>query len=207
MARINQKVRYYYATVKKKIKIPAAQSGGTSTTETRTIGVICSSSLNFAKFLDIPDTAAPVPAERISAVAGSTRTLVTASGGEGTSAVREYERGIPMPKGRAGSKRVTLFTGKPTSTGSKRTHTISILVPSIMGLRDIAEFLGEIIPLSKIKADPGATDIKPFFKVEGGGKFPIAAQGTAEASPAVDVPASPTEAAAAADLAKQGTGR
>lgn len=205
MPRVNQKVRYYYATVTKKIKIPSG-TGGASTSDTRTFGVVCSSSLNFAKFLDISDEVAKVPANRISSVATGTRTLVTATGGDGSTSVVEHDRGIALPKGRPGSKRVILFTGAPIGTSNRR-HTISILVPSIMTLRDIADFLGEIIPPAKIKADPTATDIRPFFKVAGGGKYPIMAQGTAETSPLATVPATPAESETLAETAKQGRGR
>ncbi|OKH39079.1 hypothetical protein NIES2119_08085 [[Phormidium ambiguum] IAM M-71] len=205
MPRINQSVRYYYFSVTKKIKIPSP-TGGAGTSETRTFGCICSSALNFVKFLDIPDTAAAVPANRISAVAASTRTLLVASGGDGASNVTDHDRAIPMPKGRPGSKRVILFTGKPIGT-SKRKHQISVLVPAIMSYKDIADFLGEIIPAGKIKADPTATDVKPFFKIQGGGKYPIMATAQAEAAPGVTVPATAAESEALADSAKQGRGR
>lgn len=205
MPKVNQEVRFYYATIKKKVKIKSQT--GPSTTDIRTLGVVCSSALNFAKFLDIPDTTAAVPSERVSAVIGHQRTLVNATGGSGTTAVVEHERGIPFPTGRPGSKRVILFTGKPTGTNSNRKHQISISVPSIMSLKDISDFLGEIISPSKIKSDPGATDVKPFFKVMGGGRYPIMTQTEAKTSTAAAVPLTTAESNQMAVTAKEGQGQ
>jgi hypothetical protein len=156
--------------------------------------------MNVARFLDIDtlETNLIINRER----KAHTRSLTLADG-----TVLKQSAGNPggevaaslftLPIGSKGSRSVILKTGKKTANPSGLIyHTLTFRFPGWATVWTIADALGELIPLTKLKAEPTATDIFPFFTVKGGRKYPIMAKAAAEGNPDASVPATETEAQA-----------
>lgn len=109
-----------------------------------------------------------------------------------------------MPSSRAGAKTVFLKTGMK-STVKKNHRTLSLTFGSSVTVGQIAEFLAEIIPATKIQRTstaPSATEIFPQFSLKGGRTYPIGLEPQAEESVEVNVPETPAEQAAVVAQAK-----
>ncbi|PAX58363.1 hypothetical protein [Brunnivagina elsteri] len=154
--------------------------------------------LNVARFLDIDnlDLNLIISRER----KAHTRSLTLA---DGTVLKQSAENAggqvasslFTLAIGSRGSRSVILKTGKKTPNISGLIyHTLTFRFPSWATIWTIADALGELIPLTKIKADPTATDIFPFFTVKGGRKYPIMAKTDAEGNTDASVPNTSAEA-------------
>lgn len=142
--------------------------------------------INAINFLDIPDEiweTAPPTFENISRDAHSRRLLRGGVGDLDTGA----EATIPVAEGvyspgfdakNIGSKTIILTTGirldplsQPVSGNRRKPpnyRTIAVRFPGWATNGTIAELLALIIPVGKFQKVPGATEIAPFFKTEGG---------------------------------------
>lgn len=142
---------------------------------------------NVATFLDIEDKAVSgvivkerKGGERSLQLVGST----TLEPSEGETGIADSK--ITLPIGGKGSRTVIIQTGVPISDskrkiGAKKAkHTISFRFPGFCTIAIISEALGELIPTTKIKNPPGASDIEGYFKVKGGRTYPIMAQSAAQ---------------------------
>ncbi|WP_375501659.1 hypothetical protein [uncultured Nostoc sp.] len=153
-----------------------------------------------AKFLDIEDLAKPF-IKTITVKPKAVRTLTRA---DGSSVVRSKENndGIPAEYQRVGRlskgvRSVILTTGKQigtTAEGKKpRYHTISFRFPSFATVLVIADALGTLIPANKVKAVPTASDVSPYFRIAGGGRYPIMQKAAATALNVAQVPLTATQ--------------
>ncbi|MBW4425319.1 MAG: hypothetical protein KME50_12935 [Nostoc desertorum CM1-VF14] len=148
-----------------------------------------------AKFLDIENLAKPF-LKTTTVTPKKARTLVRA---DGSSVVRSAENnaGIPAPykkPGRLakGTRSVILTTGKVIGTpgaGQRPTyHSLSFRFPSFATILVIADALGTLIPAGKIDATPSGSEISPYFKLAGGGSYPIMQKAAATALNEAQVP-------------------
>lgn len=106
-----------------------------------------------------------------------------------------------MPPNGAMAKTVTLKTGAKTAVAGQKPNyrTIAMTFAANVTVGQIAEFLAEIIPETKIQRTataPSATEIFPQFTIKGGRTYPIGLKAAAEASTEVDVPSNSAEQAA-----------
>jgi hypothetical protein len=145
-----------------------------------------------AKFLDIetkqyvPDLADVVDR------AGYQRTYTKADGTDGTVTVAEGKM-VYLAKGKPCARTIFLTTGRKTAKGTKR--KLSFTFPSYLGIAEIGDALGDLIPATKVNrtGNTGAGDIEPFFTIKGGGTYPIPLQATAEATTDTDAAGTPAE--------------
>ncbi|MBW4678402.1 MAG: hypothetical protein KME52_31820 [Desmonostoc geniculatum HA4340-LM1] len=154
--------------------------------------------LNVARFLDIENKTfngtiygakRNYTAERSLTLADGTTLSKSAANTDGKNA------GEPVPIRRTvGGRSVIIKTGKqigvPVTGKPKRYHTISFAFPLWATVPTIAEALGELIPTTKIKTTPTASDVYPNFTIKGGGTYGIMQAGAAISSATVStVPA------------------
>ena len=172
------------------------------------VGVF-SCNMNAARFLDLNDKAIPLPvmvrerkAGKRSLTLADGTTLTATQAGTDTNASE-----IVVPVSGRGSRTVILKTGK-LITDSQRVkgknsayHTISFRFPSFATILNISEALGEIIPATKIKNPPNATDIWGYFTVKGGRRYPIMLGTEAETSTDISVAETSAEVTALATQA------
>lgn len=91
---------------------------------------------------------------------------------------------------KARGNKITLFVrGKGGNLKSKRTLTVTAPVTLTVG--QIGDALGSLIPSSKRGST--ATDIEPFFAVNGGRRYPLPSKATADATTKVKVPQTQAE--------------
>lgn len=136
---------------------------------------------------------------------GGARSLTLADGTKLTSSTKDADKKsadstIVLPVNSKGSRTVILTTGKKI-TDTKRVankdgayHTVSFRFPSWATVAVIADALGEIIPATKLKANPTEADASPYFRVKGGRLYTINAKAAAEAKTDATVPANKAEA-------------
>ncbi|MEG4842625.1 hypothetical protein [Microcoleus sp. B9-D4] len=162
---------------------------GTGTDAYRTT---CSCIERVANFLDIKDRVYTPSEGDLVDRAGYTRSMPKPDGTFADVVVAEGKR-IYLANTRAGGKKIQLITGLKTAKGTNR--KLHITFPSFMSVAQIADALGELIPATKINTTGvlGATEIKPFFSIEGGRTYPIVPNAAAVASTATVV--ATTEAA------------
>jgi hypothetical protein len=146
-----------------------------------------------AKFLDIEKFAIPFLKTK-DVEPKKPRTLTRA---DSSTVVRSKENsdGVPASYKRAGrlakgTRSVILTTGKAIDAAATRKtyHTISFRFPSFATVLVISDALGELIPANKIKGIPTSTDISPYFKIAGGGQYPIMQKAAAVALNEAQVP-------------------
>ncbi|MEJ1929901.1 hypothetical protein WDZ92_06410 [Nostoc sp. NIES-2111] len=138
-----------------------------------------------ARFLDIEEKAFK-GVILVKRKAGA-RALVRADGtkltqGEATNEVVET---LIAKQLKAGTRSISLKTGKriyPTDPKKLQVHTLTFSFPSWATIPVIADALGELIPTTKIKETPTATDIQPYFWLKGGGRYAIMRQAAAIAN-------------------------
>jgi hypothetical protein len=131
-----------------------------------------------ARFLDIEDKASALLSERT--VKASSRSLTLADGtkleSEKLGAVREHKR-VGGSLSANGKKTIVLHTNqiivdtKAVKNKKSRRHSLRFRFPAFAGVVDIADFLAETIPATKFGT--GASEIRPFFSMVGGRKYPI----------------------------------
>ncbi|MGB8691514.1 MAG: hypothetical protein WCD53_29915 [Microcoleus sp.] len=145
-----------------------------------------------ARFLDIA-TKQYVP-DGIDLVdrAGYTRTYTKSDGTDGTVTVPEGKRSY-LASGKPGARTIFLTTGKKTTKGTR--HKLSLTFPSYLGIAEIGDVLGDLIPNAKVNrtGTTGDTDIEPFFTVKGGGAYPIPLQAVVEATTDTDAAGTPAD--------------
>jgi hypothetical protein len=73
---------------------------------------------------------------------------------------------------KAGGRAIKIITGKKIE-GKNSNHTLFFSFPTWATIPVISDALGELIPATKMKASPTATDIYPYFVIPGGGKYGI----------------------------------
>lgn len=158
------------------------------------IGVF-SCNMNAARFLDIDKLQVALPvvirerksSKRSVTLADGTVLARTDDGADTASSL------IVTPASGKGSRTVILQTGKPIADTQRvknklsAFHTISFRFPSFCTILTISEALGELIPPTKIKNPPAATDIWGYFTVKGGRRYPIMLGTEAETSTDADV--------------------
>lgn len=148
-----------------------------------------------AKFLDIEKLAKPF-LKTTKVTPKKQRTLVRA---DGSSVVRSTENsnGISASYDRPGrlskgTRSVILTTGKVIGTpltGQRPTyHSISFRFPSFATVLVISDALGTLIPAGKINITPSASEISPYFKLAGGGNYPIIQKAAANTLNQAQVP-------------------
>lgn len=141
-----------------------------------------------AKFLDIENLAVPVlKTKRVKPT--KVRTLNRADGSvvirnpNNTDGIpQEYDAPIRLS---TGTRRIVLTTGRKVDARANARatyHTIFFRFPSFATILVIADTLGTLIPAGKIKLVPTPADISPYFKVFGGGQYPIMQKAAAESS-------------------------
>lgn len=165
--------------------------------------------MNVARFLDIDklDVDLVINRERKAYTRGTTLAdgtvlKATAAGGEVASSI------ITLPVGSKGSRSVIIKTGKKTKADGLIYHTLTFRFPSWATIWCISDALGEIIPTTKIKSDPTATDIFPYFTVKGGRTYPIMEKQAAEGNTDATVPATEAETNTLLQQSeKKGTGK
>ncbi|MEG3913580.1 hypothetical protein QT979_08600 [Microcoleus sp. w2-18bC1] len=152
----------------------------------------CSCIPRVAKFLDI-DTKEYVPSEAdIVERAGYTRTYVKPDGTDGTITVAAGTKTY-LASGKPGARTIILTTGRKTTKGTRR--KLSFTFPSYLGVAEIGDVLGDLIPATKVNrtGSTGDADIFPYFTIKGGGTYPIPLQTVAEASTDTDAAGTPAE--------------
>lgn len=162
-------------------------------------------------FLDIPLTygLAPQGEDAQLRVEASTRTLTVigaTSGTTNTTSVAEHARSRGTRPGQ-GTKRVILFTGRPTSEGSRRKSVIFCRFAACLQAYQIADLLGQAIPTAKIGNPPSATEIYPYFKIAGGLRYDIIPKATADSTQIPQIPTTQADATAMGVATKEGRGR
>lgn len=165
MSRLNFLVKY-----KQKV-------GGTD--EYRTT---CNCILRVAKFFGIEDLFYTPSPEDLVDRASYTREYVKPDGTVGTVTVAAG-KSVYTPNNKPRGKRVFFKTGAKTTKGTYK--TVSMTFPTVLTVGDISDILGELIPAGKIQRTataPTATEIFPFFTLEGGGTYPIPLNATAAAT-------------------------
>ena len=91
---------------------------------------------------------------------------------------------------KARKNKITLFVrGKAGNVKSKRTLTVT--ASATLTVNQIGDALGSLIPTSK--RGSSATDIEPFFSVNGGRRYPLPTKAAADATTEVKVPESQAE--------------
>jgi hypothetical protein len=156
---------------------------------------VFSCNLNAARFLDINDLQIPLRVIEYERRSGG-RSITLADGTKltPTSAGANIAASnlIKVASGR-GSRTVILLTGKQIADTARvknkanAFHTISFRFPSFATCLDISIALGQIIPPTKIKNPPNASDVWGHFTVKGGRRYPIMAQADAEADTSLEV--------------------
>lgn len=152
----------------------------------------CSCIPRVAKFLDIEAKQyVPSDADLVDR-AGYTRTYSKPDGTDGTVTVAESKK-IYTASGKAGARTIFLTTGKKTSKGTRR--KLSLTFPSYLGIAEIGDVLGDLIPTTKVNrtGTTGSADIDPFFTLKGGGTYPIPPQTAAEATTDTDAAGTPAD--------------
>ncbi|MBE9199084.1 MULTISPECIES: hypothetical protein [unclassified Nodularia (in: cyanobacteria)] len=90
-----------------------------------------------------------------------------------------------------GGRRAILVTGKATSSNivTKKTnyHTVSFNFPQWADVFTISDVLGTLLPEAKVKNDPGANDVWPYFILGSGKKYPIMEKAAATAATGANV--------------------
>ena len=174
-----------------------------------------------AKYLDIENKAVdPTKANFIIRKSGG-RTLTRIDGtsmtaGAANDGTAEGKVLVSLPEGK-GMKRITLLSGKKIATSqavnkAKAFHSLSFAFPSVATNLIVAQALGRIIPAAKISKDgtPSEADIFPWFRSEGGKRYPIIILGGGSADPdqpTVKVGSEVTDADVAAIESKTGGGK
>ncbi|MEH2170793.1 MAG: hypothetical protein V7K41_29910 [Nostoc sp.] len=155
-----------------------------------------------AKFLDIENLAKPflksktVKPTKVRTLNRADGSTVNRSSKNTSGVAAEHERPGRLSRG---TRRVVLTTGKKIDArvGAKANyHTISFRFPGFATILVIADALGTIIPANKMKANPTATDVSPYFKVAGGGRYPIMQKAAAESRQDAVVPLTAQQIAA-----------
>ena len=144
--------------------------------------VVCR--MNVARFLDIVSKG--VAASYWKEGAASEKTLALADGtmlspSKGTSqTAKNAKRKNPgNDVGARGSKTVIIITGKKIANTKRKkgketaTHQISFRFPGWANTFAISDWLGTIIDNAKLAIDPGANQIRPYFKMQGGRTYAI----------------------------------
>jgi len=152
----------------------------------------CSCIPRVAEFLDIKTKQYVPDLTDLVERAGYERTYTKADGTDGTVTVAEGQM-VYLAKGKPGARTIFLTTGRRTAKGTKR--KLSFTFPSYLGIAEIGDALGDLIPATKINraGNTGAADIEPFFTVKGGGTYPIPLQATAEGTTDTDVAGTPAD--------------
>jgi hypothetical protein len=124
--------------------------------------------------------------------AGYTRTYIKADGTDGTVTVPEGKKTY-LASGKPNARTIFLVTGRKTTKGTRR--KLSFTFPSYLGISEIGDALGDLIPAAKVNRTgaTGAADIDPFFTVKGGGTYPIPLQTVAEGTTDTDAAGTPAE--------------
>lgn len=96
------------------------------------------------------------------------------------------EAEIPITfSSKARTNKITLFVrGKGANAKSQKQVTVT--APATLTVAQIADALGDLIPTSK--RGTTATDLYPYFSINGGRRYPIPTKAQAEATPEVNVP-------------------
>jgi len=152
----------------------------------------CSCVPRVAKFLDM-ETKQYVPSDDdLVDRAGYTRTYVKPDGTDGSVTVPEGKKTY-LASGKPNARTIFLTTGRKTTKGTRR--KLSFTFPSYLGISEIGDALGDLIPAAKVNRTgaTGAADIDPFFTVKGGGTYPIPLQTVAEATTDTDAAGTPAE--------------
>ncbi|MCV3216032.1 hypothetical protein OGM63_21390 [Plectonema radiosum NIES-515] len=165
---------------------------------------VFSCNMNAARFLDINDKAIALPVMVRERKAGK-RSITLADGTTITATQAGTEIAtteIVLPVSGRGSRTVILKTGKLIADSQRLKgkttayHTISFRFPSFVTVLGICEALGELIPASKIKNPPTATDVWGHFTIKGGRRYPIMLGTDAETSTDYSVSETAAEMAA-----------
>jgi hypothetical protein len=140
--------------------------------------------MSVARFLDI--VAKGVAATYWKEGAASEKTLALADGtmlspSKGTSqTAKNAKRKNPGNDiGARGSRTIILMTGKKIANSKRKkgketaTHQISLRFPSWVNTFGISDWLGTFIDNAKFAVDPGANQIRPYFKMTGGKTYAI----------------------------------
>lgn len=165
--------------------------------------------MNVARFLGIDELAVDlvINRERQAYTRGTTLAdgTILKQGAAGAQVASSL---ITLPVGAKGSRSVIIKTGKKTKADGIIYHTLTFRFPSWATIWCISDALGEVIPTTKIKAEPTSTDIFPYFTVKGGRTYPIMEKTAAEGNTDATVPANEAETNQALQQAeKKGTGK
>lgn len=123
--------------------------------------------------------------------AGYTRSYTKADETEGTLTVPAGKK-VYTAYGKANAKIVTVKTGR-NAQGKRKTLTFTF--PSSLGVANIADALGELLPPAKVASIAPATpvQIEPFFTIKGGNTYPLPTSAEAEATPFPNLAKTPAE--------------
>ena len=165
--------------------------------------VVCR--MNVARFLDIVPKG--VAASFWKEGAASEKSLLLADGtslspskGNATTAKNAKRKNPGNDVGVRGARTVILITGKKISNSKRKkgkdtaVHQISFRFPAWVNTFGISDWLGTTIDNAKFNIDPGANQVRPYFKVQGGRTYAIMGRNQAiSESTDISVPISTAE--------------
>ena len=157
--------------------VPASGATPASTKKYRTT---YSCIARVAKFLGIGELAYTPDVQDVVDRAEYVKEYTKADGTQGTVVVGA-SKVVYLPYGKANAKKVFLKTGAKTQQNTfKKIH---FTFPSFLTVGQIADALGELLPAASVAVagtPPTATQVEPFFTIQGGRKYPLPASTKAE---------------------------
>lgn len=141
-----------------------------------------------AKFLDIEKSAVPhlkttkVKPTKVRTLNRADGSVVIRNPKNSSGIPAEYDKPGRLSKG---TRSIILTTGKKIDArvrAGATYHTLSFRFPGFATILTIADALGTLIPANKIKSVPNATDISPYFRLAGGGRYAIMQKAAAQSS-------------------------